>query len=251
MKASFAGLLGLFGLVLATTACGPDNSPSDAGGVPDSGSATPDSGSWPNDSGSIAPDTGSGMHDSGSGTPDTGSGTQDSGSGEYPLNVRFANDCGFVACGGNVVGNWRPQEVCLPPPDLGSSCPGARVEASGVVRGYVSITGTNIDENVIATLRTTMTLPMSCLGGASCDMIQNELRRRLPDATCMTMGTNCQCTFSETDTHVENHGYSVSGNLLVLDGGAETYEYCVRGGMFRFRRVSGGSTQRVWTLIPR
>lgn len=190
------------------------------------------------DDSSVLPDAGGGGSDGG---PDT----------EYPINVTFSDRCPFEACGGNVVGHWRYSSVCLPPPNF-SACPTAMVRATGTGRGGVVITSTNITRNITVNIVTTVTIPAICLAGTSCMEVQSALRSGgYPDATCAMSGANCECTFSQTSNINDDTTYTTSGNTLTT-GTGQTYEYCSRMNMIRYRQTGGSRPEPgVATLVPR
>jgi hypothetical protein len=145
-------------------------------------------------------------------------------------------DCsGFSACGGDPVGNWTIQGICLDPDsDPIPACDGEQVSANITQSGTVMVTSDGYTTSVTTQGTVTVTVPGSCLTGlTSCDQLSS------PDQTCSgDVSSSCSCRSDVDEMSSETGTYTTSGGVLTLmpsGGTTETLEYCVNGDTFRVR----------------
>lgn len=160
-----------------------------------------------------------------------------------------AASCDFAACGGDPVGEWRIADSCVtydtsPPED----CPEA--DAS---YGTVDMSGTmSLDADGTYSLSTSMSFdvtidfPTSCLGGATCDQIEQNLVLSFPGSSCQTSAQGCACTSPFDESSDETGTWEADGGTLrVVDQGGDPtdLDLCATGGSLQLRSASeGGGT---------
>ena len=126
-------------------------------------------------------------------------------------------------------------------------CPTATIDASGMTStGTVDLKAdkTYVESTTVAG-SFKMVLPASCLMDQgqtiTCAQLGSALMggfsEAFSSATCAAEGSGCACTFSlRPSTAIKTGTWSTSGNLLTIrlsDGGADSLEYCVKGGELR------------------
>jgi len=154
----------------------------------------------------------------------------------------------FTPCGGDVVGTWTVKNVCATGSGAGliEDCPGATTSFEGI-KGSGTITFTanmTTMENINLTGSMKMTLPASCLMGATCAQIDTALKAALtsdPEAPFSAVScsgsSGCTCTMTFKNSNLMETGtYSISGNRIT-DGDGEAQEYCVSGKTMNMRTV--------------
>ncbi len=119
--------------------------------------------------------------------------------------------------------------------ELQMTCPDATGSATGTVTGgSLSVSGGNYTSMLSLTLEFDVTVPLSCLGGGTCEALQAEFGST---ATCTEANEACNCT-DTVQTEVEDTGtWTLSGSTLTLtDGDGETsdHDVCVSGNTFSF-----------------
>lgn len=147
----------------------------------------------------------------------------------------------FTPCGGDVVGTWSIQNMCLTggAADLIEGCPAATLSLDGI-KGSGTITfnpNMTTTENITISGAMTLTVPTSCFMGATCAQIDAGFRTALlndPETpfsavSCSGSGPcSCRMTFKDTPATTEMDTYMISGNKII-DGDGEAQEYCVSG----------------------
>lgn len=158
-------------------------------------------------------------------------------------------NCGtFTACGGDVTGSWKLGRDCVGSsvdPFAGGTCSQATFQASQSESGTVTFqAGVYSTSNLDTTVVEDITVPSSCLMGATCAMVESNFNNQSNDAGMTTVGTcadtsgGCACHATVTDsTGPVNGTYSVSGTTLTLDGTAAPY--CVQGNTLLIQTQSG------------
>ena len=141
----------------------------------------------------------------------------------------------FTPCGGNVVGTWEVTDACLSGNLEFPGCPAATTSfeglgATGTVTFNADMTGTS---NITTRGSVKMTLPASCLMGASCAQLDTAIKSDPeltgPDsdfssASCSGSGA-CTCTLTLKPSAMMSGGsWSTSGNRLIQGG--DVNEYC-------------------------
>ena len=149
-------------------------------------------------------------------------------------------------CGGDVVGTWNLLGACTSPAfltelnsQLQTACPGASVSAfnidiSGTVTYNADLT---YSSNVHETFTGTETIPLSCLGFASCAAVVSDS----PDSTLTCTGTTtCTCQIGGSPAGNESGTYSLSGTNLTMVGPDDTTTntYCVQNGQLHLMETS-------------
>ena len=171
--------------------------------------------------------------------------------------VRFngveQNDCGFSACGGDVVGTWTVTGACAKADALLEEvCPTAVAELALNLSGSATFEadGTRTTD-FTSQVTITYTLDADCLmnatGGtlpASCSDLDSEGDPEEPDegpTTCTgTPAVSCTCVQTGAEkSEVKTGTYSVDGSTLTstddADGESSTSEFCVQGNEGRFQ----------------
>ncbi len=139
----------------------------------------------------------------------------------------------FAACGGDVQGTWKFEDVCFDEFPIGStpweqSCPEATMEYDSTWDATVTVDATTM--KVAWTSQSTtyaFIAPNSCLADAECADVSNS------EMTCATEGETCKCTGESTSTGLPDMtvSYTIEGNSLVIDddGVKTTTPYCRQG----------------------
>lgn len=153
--------------------------------------------------------------------------------------IILSSDCGelatsFVACGGNVDGKWKFDDVCFDQASLGEnplkdSCPTATMSVDLTWDATVEFAGGNYTMNLVKQeMNLLLTVPKTCLPvGSGCDVFGEDM-------TCVDTGETCECTKIEINEegNSETGTYVVEGTSLVMtdsDGEVSTSPYCVSG----------------------
>jgi hypothetical protein len=147
--------------------------------------------------------------------------------------------CGSsVACGGDIVGTWGIEASCATP-RAADECPQSIVRYSSYNRTGTYDFGASGEVATAQRTRYTLhaTVPLSCLGGASCTTYESLLESDLggvgqtveADASCRTGGSSCTCEVTASITEMTTGTYEVEGAKLVFSDGLE-YDYCVDDG---------------------
>lgn len=132
----------------------------------------------------------------------------------------------FSACGGDVVGTWKFQDMCFDDFPLGSnpweqSCPAATVDFEVTWDATVTIDASNITLDwVEQTTDYAYNIPMNCLPtDAQCTDVSDT------DITCAEQSGTCVCSGSQsvTDIATQTMAYTISGNDLIVQDQASPY----------------------------
>jgi hypothetical protein len=166
-------------------------------------------------------------------------------------------ECGFAACGGDPIGDWSIVDSCVTydttPPD---DCPTAEVSFSDPdLSGTMSILeGGTYQMSTSMSFDLTIDFPTSCLGGMSCDLVEQNLVASFPGATCRTSGVGCACTTPFDETTDETGTWEVDGDTVRVtdDGGDPTdLEFCASSGSLELRSSTEGGGTVEMILAPR
>lgn len=156
--------------------------------------------------------------------------------------------CGFDACGGDAVGHWRIVDSCVTfdstPPD---DCPEAQTSyGTPDVSGTLAIEDDGTYEMSTETsFDLTIDFPTSCLGGASCDLVEQNLVGSFPGSTCTDSALGCACTSPFDSSSTETGTWDADGDVVrVVDqgGDSEDLDYCATTGALALRSTAGGGT---------
>lgn len=163
--------------------------------------------------------------------------------GGKDVNVGGPTGCGQVApCGGDLTGTWMLTTACITADGLretvsASGCPGISVEVSElntIGKVTFSADGTYSTDGLSAQTLATVSLPVACAIGGSCQAEEESLQsdETVESGTCSGTST-CVCTAREVQTDSGATGtFSISGTTVTLDGGGllgEGGSYCVEG----------------------
>jgi hypothetical protein len=117
---------------------------------------------------------------------------------------------------------------------LAGQCPSSTFQLSETVSGTVTFNSDGTySSNVGSSASENVTIPSSCINGATCDQLQMVFNQTdagagAQMATCSTTSGGCSCQVSLTEQPGPMTGtYSVSGSTITLNGTAGTY--CVQG----------------------
>jgi hypothetical protein len=149
---------------------------------------------------------------------------------------------GFQACGGDLVGQWDIESICVfaRTQQLAPECPQAtltysEVSASGEVT-FDESGGYAPEELLEASARVSM--PSACTAQGSCDAFARAVEADAAmdgaelSVTCVTSGDTCHCEIEMRCRRQVPGSYEVSGNILFIDS-HEAQEYCVTGDTLR------------------
>jgi hypothetical protein len=142
-------------------------------------------------------------------------------------------DCSFLACGGDVVGDWQIEEGCVDDPAASSlqGCPDSVVTFAADVSGTVSFQsdGTYALSTTVGGTRN-YRVPSACIAGGTCDDVAQSIT-----ASCSATAASCECSSQVESANTRRAGtYSASASALTLlpSGGSEgetRARYCVEG----------------------
>jgi hypothetical protein len=155
----------------------------------------------------------------------------------------------FVACGGNIVGDWTMKAVCGLPDQPPPACPGETVDSEFNITGtfHFGAEGDYSFETAIVYMETHV-YPAACLpeGVTTCDDLEEATTVCDGDAA-----VSCTCTTNETEPDTVSGTYSTDGNNLTTQSGkdpAETVEYCIDGDTLRIQPPADGGLSLMLVL---
>ncbi len=167
--------------------------------------------------------------------------------------VRFkgveALDCSFVACGGDIVGDWSISGGCVDDGGnngLNELCATATIDVDFDTTGTVSFGADGkFSSNVASSGSLALNLPKECLPalGGSCEDFSSAL-----DSPCTTAADgSCACIIPADDNTAGDMGtYSVSGTSLTMTSTSsiapDELEYCVEGNNLHVKQTKDGTT---------
>lgn len=226
-------------LAIASTlaACGNDT-PSTVDAGTDAGMVTLDGGA--DDAGADA-----GATDGGSDAGTTPTDAPMSDAGSLDALISFAAECpAFSPCGGDVIGTWNYESICITNDEVTGpfegTCPGTELlMGSGAASGVVTLTGTEITRTVSTSVEVTIALGSSCT--ALCSAAPGIIESRLPGSTvtcAVDSGDGrCHCDLAYGSAVDETEGYTLTKGGIVTASG-RTFNYCLEtDGSFRYREV--------------
>jgi hypothetical protein len=153
----------------------------------------------------------------------------------------------FTACGGDLVGTWRYERVCVTTAEveaqLTDTCATAVLNSgSGTVDGTVSFDGTMLVRDVVLSVSVDAFVPSSCTFGASCDEVGPLLVSvaMVDAATCTDASGGCNCQITTVETTSDNDPYTVTGNTFENTTTTRRWDYCVEGTEMTAREIMGG-----------
>ena len=219
-----------------------------------------DDGMVPGDAGSGDRDSGGGVDagridsggvDSGAGT-DAGPGTDggtDAGPSPTARPIEFEESCPeLTPCGGDLVGAWRYDGVCVThaevEAELAGSCPSASfISGSGSVDGTVVFDDTTITRDGTTIISIVVNVPATCTMGAGCTLVAAaiEAMAMVDSVTCADAADGCDCTIGDTEIVSDSDPYVVAGNVFENSTSMRRWEYCVDGTDLTVREVTSGS----------
>ena len=247
MLTRFLSITAVSSLLLVLAACGDDD-----GMVPiDSGSGGGDSGGTdagrPDAGGT---DAGGGM-DAGGGT-DAGGVTDGGVDATSPTArpITFMESCpDFTPCGGDLVGTWRYDGVCVTHAEveaaLTDACASATfVSGTGSVDGTVSFDAANVMRDGTTILSIVVNIPMSCTMGLGCGLVGMVIEgmAMVDSVTCVDAAApanGCDCTVMDTEVISESDPYTATGNVFENDTSMRRWEYCVDGTDLTVHEIMG------------
>ena len=143
----------------------------------------------------------------------------------------------FTACGGNVVGTWKPTKACISglANPLAAFCPSSTFQVSETLGGTVQfVANGTYSSNISSSVVEDLTIPASCLQGATCAQVQSSINQSGDGGAPAAMGTctdaagGCACHVTAAGSATPTSGvYTVSGSTITLDG--QPSPYCVKG----------------------
>lgn len=140
----------------------------------------------------------------------------------------------FSPCGGDARGSWRFRDFCFSASPLGSDpfegrCPDARIDAEYNVEGTLEVGADTVTVDLGApNINIEYYVPLSCLGGATCE-------QAFASATCQTTADACECSQTQMgeDAEPSTDGYRIEGNEIIIIDAEDSEEtrvpYCVQG----------------------
>jgi hypothetical protein len=174
--------------------------------------------------------------------------------------VRFngvvSSDCGFTACGGDVVGTWKVTNVCA---EIAGSvidlCPTAVAMLDLTLTGTATFKSDGTRSTDFSNKSTiTYTLDAKCLDTITkgmppkaCDVLSKPADPTMDQGpTTCTGDPTVGCTCVEDDpqkTEMKTGTYVIDGNMMTstddADGKTTTAEFCVKGTGARFKQAEG------------
>lgn len=167
-----------------------------------------------------------------------------------------SSDCGFKACGGDVVGTWKVTSVCAeidkPVIDM---CPTAVATLELNLDGTATFNkdGTS-STDFTSSSKITYTLDAACLNAitmshppASCDALSKDADPSMGDGPTTCSGdpkTACTCVQDNPESSEKKTAkYTIEGNTMTStddgDGTKSTSDFCVNGSEVRFKGTEG------------
>jgi len=174
--------------------------------------------------------------------------------------VRFngvvQSDCGFSACGGDVVGTWTVTGVCAVADALVEQvCPSGTAELDLALTGTATFADDGTSTTDFTSKATiTYTLTAECLmniaGGmlpADCESLSKEADPANDEGPTTCTGdpsVSCTCVEEQPEkTETKTGTYTVDGSTMTTtddgDSEAKTLEFCVNGKEARFQQTDG------------
>lgn len=162
----------------------------------------------------------------------------------------------FEACGGDLTGEYTFGDFCFDTATLGQApegfeeCDGAASAFEVTADRALTVTASDMEFSAGSmTVDVNLTLPLSCLGGATCDDLSAD-----GELSCTTEGEACECGQSSVEEEVaETKPYTTDGNTLTIeneDGSTDTGEYCVKGDIVEVKIFgTDGDPDIVYTMI--
>jgi hypothetical protein len=144
-------------------------------------------------------------------------------------------------CGGDVTGTWDLTAGCIDDPlaTAKSVCPALVVNTQvATASGSVTFANGIVARNYVTHYGMDITIPTSCLQGASCAQAQTLYQAYIPNTTCSTVTAGCECTGSVDTTGIQGSTYTTANDEIVTAGG-DHYAYCVTGTSMQYRHTSG------------
>jgi hypothetical protein len=140
-----------------------------------------------------------------------------------------------VACGGDITGTWKVVSSCFSGAASTSDldCTGESIYVDSIsLEATITFSAGTYDESLTSSSAvSTVTAPVSCLGGAGCPT--SVTTDAGESATCSVSGSNCVCTETITGGQSTASGtYTTSGSMITVTpsgGSAATDGYCVQG----------------------
>ena len=167
-------------------------------------------------------------------------------------NKSGASCSSVTACGGDIVGTWQIDHVCLPPPAVSapSSCPTATISVSGLDGSGTFVFGADgsLQNTLSVTFTETVTFPPSCISEAQCAsaMTQLGMTTGVTSATCSyAAGSGCSCVAKLKVDDSSSGSYKVSGSNVTFSspGSADSPgSYCVVGTKLNVQSTQDGQT---------
>lgn len=137
-------------------------------------------------------------------------------------------DCSFEACGGDVIGTWSFDDVCVDATgliaDVQEQCPDATVSVGGDASGTITFAEDgSYSTSLELSFSSLTTIPASCIPNAtSCEDLNSD------DTDCSgDIEQSCSCSGSSVESDSDSGNWSTSGTTLNL--GLRQSEYCVSG----------------------
>ncbi len=184
-----------------------------------------------------------------------------------PVTISFAPTCTTpTPCGGNVVGLWHYQDVCIEDGIFGNvqrACGGAAqteiLNRSGTARGAVYFDSTTMARAVIGSVdfgltTTNPTCVNGFMGLGGCTQLPSAFQLagvtgvpgtcalELPDGGPSPSTCTCRLTFAFNDQATD--GYSTAANTISTDGG-RTFDYCVQGSSMSYKETTPASIRNI------
>ena len=193
---------------------------------------------------------------SGSGSAGAGNvaGVSNGGAGIVAGASNGGSTCAAITpCGGDLVGTWMIQDVCLSATalDTGSAaCSGATFNLTPFsATGSISFKADNtMVSSAVISFHETVNYPPSCYTEAQCTAFVDLLSTQasVSNAHCSyDAGTGCSCSLDSTQPSMSSGTYQIQGsNVTIMTTGSDKVgvdEFCVSGDTLRlFQRNSNG-----------
>ena len=180
--------------------------------------------------------------------------------GEDPPANPSLGDCPKLeACGGDPVGEWKVDGICVGNPEAfveslvnAPACKGALKSTDDITgSGTYSVKADKSASSAITVNAVGMfsftdacvkELKVAQSAAGECAKVQDELEKQesVESATCAAAGANCDCTVNSSQEFTGMGSYTVSGNNLNVNNLSQPF--CVAGSEMKLQTTSMGVT---------
>jgi 3D (Asp-Asp-Asp) domain-containing protein len=183
-----------------------------------------------------------------------GGGSGSSAAGNSAGASNSASVCPAVtACGGELMGDWSVEQVCISPRTkaLDAICAGATFSFSPLTTmGAVSFKADNtMTSSAVASVAETIQFPASCYTQAKCTTYAADLSATpsITNSRCnYDANTGCTCYANDSQVILGSGTYQVQGTQVTVtdsaSGRTEAYDFCVSGNTLSFYQLNPNGT---------